>query len=296
MQPADQQLIPQALQLLKDSPLRNFRIEVAADSLVQLDDQQMKRDRVEFINAFGGFLREALPVAQASPETTPMLIEVMKFGVTAFKQSKPIEGALDAALEQLKQRQAQPQQPPPPDPEMIKLQSQTQLEQAKMQASAQAEQMRVQADAQAAQFKAQIDAQLHQAKLEADMQLAQMQAQLEDQKMQHEMAMKAQTAAQEDEFNRWKAELEAATRVTVARIGANPGGDPPLVDAITASAARMAEELGTGLTQVNAMQEQLAMAQGDSMDRMGNIMQALTAKKRIIRGPDGRAIGIEIIQ
>ena len=307
MQPADQQLIPQALQLLKDNPLRNFRIEVAADSLVQLDDQQMKRERVEFIQAFGGFLREALPVAQASPETTPMLIEVMKFGVTAFKQSKPIEGALDAALEQLKQKQAQPQQPPPPDPEMIKLQAQTQLEQAKMQASAQAEQMRmqasaqadqmrVQADAQAAQFKAQIDAQLHQAKLEADMQLAQMQAQIADQKMQHEMAMKAQTAAQEDEFNRWKAELEAATKVTVARIGANPGGDPPLVDAITASAARMAEELGTGLTQVNAMQAQLAMAQSDSMDRMGNIMQALTAKKRIIRGPDGRAIGIEIIQ
>ncbi|MSQ98125.1 MAG: hypothetical protein EXR85_02335 [Xanthomonadales bacterium] len=296
MQPADQQLIPQALQLMKDNPLRNFRIEVAADSLVQLDDQQMKRDRVEFIQAFGGFLREALPVAQASPEATPMLIEVMKFGVAAFKQAKPIEGALDAALEQLKQKQAQPQQPPPPDPEMIKIQAQQQLEQAKMQASAQADQMRMQADAQAAQLKAQIDAQLHQSKLQADMQLAQMQAQLEDQKMQHEMAMKAQTAAQEDEFNRWKAELEAATKVTVARIGANPGGDPPLVDAITASAARMAEELGTGLTQVTAMQEQLAQTQNDSMGRMGSIMQALTAKKRIIRGPDGRAVGIEIIQ
>jgi hypothetical protein len=40
--------------------------------------------------------------------------------------------------------------------------------------------------------------------------------------------MKAQQAAQEDEFNRWKAELEAATKVTVARIGANPGVRPAL--------------------------------------------------------------------
>ena len=82
----------------------------------------------------------------------------------------------------------------------------------------------------------------------------------------------------------------------VARIGANPGGDPPLVDAITASAARMAQELGTGLSQVSAMQEALAQTQSDSNDRMGNIMTALTAKKRIIRGPDGRAIGVEVVQ
>jgi hypothetical protein len=179
---------------------------------------------------------------------------------------------------------------------MIKIQAAQQLEQAKMQASAQGEQMRMQADSQAAQIKAQIDTQMHQAKIQADMQLAQMQAQIEEQKMQHEMAMKAQQAAQEDEFNRWKAELEAATKVTVARIGANPGGDPPLVDAITASAARMAQELGTGLSQVSAMQEALAQTQNDSMDRMGNIMSALTAKKRIIRGPDGRAIGVEVVQ
>jgi hypothetical protein len=297
MQPADQQLIPQALQLMKDSPLRNFRIEVAADSLVQLDEQQMKSDRMEFIQAFGSFIREALPVAQASPETTPMLIEVMKFGVAAFKQAKSIEGALDVALEQMKQSQAQPKQPPPPDPEMIKMQSQQQLEQAKMQAAMQSDQMRVQADAQAAQVRAQIDAQLHQSKVQAEMQLAQMKAQIEEQKMQHELSMKAQQAAQEDEFNRWKAELEAATKVTVARIGANPNGDPIAVDAITASAARMAQELGTGLTQVTAMQEQLAQTQNDSMDQMSNkIMQAVTAQKRIIRGPDGRAVGIEVIQ
>ena len=299
MSEADQALVPEALMLIQDNPLRNFRIEVDSDSLVQLDDQQAKKDRVEFLTAFGGLMREALPVGQQSPELIPMIVELMKFGIGAFKQAAPIEGALDQALQKMKQAQAQAAmnpKPAPQDPEMIKIQAAQQLEQAKMQASAQGEQMRMQADSQAAQLKAQIDTQMHQAKIQADMQLAQMQAQIDEQKMQHEMQMKAQQAAQEDEFNRWKAELEAATKVTVARIGANPGGDPPLVDAITASAARMAQELGTGLSQVSAMQEALAQTQNDSNDRMGNIMTALTAKKRIIRGPDGRAIGVEVVQ
>jgi hypothetical protein len=99
MSQVDQQMIPQALALLQDNPLRNFRIEVDADSLVQIDEQQTKKDRVEFLTAFGGFMREALPVGQQSPELVPMLVELIKFGIGGFKQAKPIEGVLDVALE-----------------------------------------------------------------------------------------------------------------------------------------------------------------------------------------------------
>jgi len=289
MQPADQQMIPQALELIKDRPLRNFRIEVAADSLVQLDEAQMKQDRVEFITAFGGFLREALPVAQASPEITPMLVEVMKFGVSAFKQSKPIEGALDAALDQLKQKQQQaamnPQQKP--DPEMMKLQAQQQ-----------SDQMRVQADVQAAQAKAQLDAQLAQAKMQADAAMKQMEleaeARLEAQKQQFEAQMAAEKLAREEEFQRWKTELEAATKVTVARISSNPGVDIPLVEAATASAERMTQELGAGVQSALEGVEMLHRGMADTAQKMETMMQVMSAPKRIIRGPDGKAIGVEI--
>jgi hypothetical protein len=289
MQPADQQMIPQALELIKDRPLRNFRIEVAADSLVQLDEAQMKQDRVEFITAFGGFLREALPVAQASPEITPMLVEVMKFGVSAFKQSKPIEGALDAALDQLKQKQQQaamnPQQKP--DPEMMKLQAQQQ-----------SDQMRVQADVQAAQAKAQLDAQLAQAKMQSDAALKQMEleaeARLEAQKQQFEAQMAAEKLAREEEFQRWKTELEAATKVTVARISSNPGVDIPLVEAATASAERMTQELGAGVQSALEGVEMLHRGMADTAQKMETMMQVMSAPKRIIRGPDGKAIGVEI--
>ena len=303
MTPEDQQMIPQAIQLMQDNPLRNFRIEVDADSLVQLDEQQNKKDRVEFLTAFGGLLREALPVGQSSPELIPMLVEVMKFGISGFKQAKPIEGTLDAALDQLKEKQKQAAanpQPAPPNPEMMKIQATQQLEQAKMQATAQADQMRVQADMQAAQMKAQLDSQIAQAKIQGEMQLAQMQAQIDDQKMQHEMEMKAQEVKSLDEFNRWKSELEAATKVTVARIGANPGVDIPLIEAATAASDRIASELGGNVQQamqsMDQMHQNMVNLHGSTMDKLSGVMQALTAPKRILRGPDGKAVGVEIVQ
>jgi len=56
MSPQDQQLIPQALALLRNKPLRSFRVDIAADSLVMLDENQNKQDRLAFLQAFGGFM------------------------------------------------------------------------------------------------------------------------------------------------------------------------------------------------------------------------------------------------
>jgi len=286
MSQPDQQMIPQAMQLMQNNPLRNFRIEVDADSLVQLDEQQNKRDRVEFLTAFGGFMKEALPVGQQSPELVPMLVELIKFGIGGFKQAKPIEGVLDVALEQMKQKQAVPQQQKP-DPEMIKLQAQQQ-----------ADQMRMQADTQAAQAKMQADMQITQAKAQADMQIEQMKmqhsAQLEQQKLQFESQLKnmEMQAAKE------KAELEAATKIMVARIGANPGLDIPLIEAQQAASEKVTAELGenvrAAIDNMAQMHENMANMHGETMNRIGGVMQALAAPKRILRGPDGKAIGVEV--
>ena len=290
MTPEDQQMIPQAIQLMQDNPLRNFRIEVDADSLVQLDEQQNKKDRVEFLTAFGGLLREALPVGQSSPELIPMLVEVMKFGISGFKQAKPIEGTLDAALDQLKEKQKQAAanpQPAPPNPEMMKIQAQQQ-----------SDQMRVQADTQSAQAKMQVDIQMTQAKAQADMQVEQMKmqhaAQLEQQKLQFDGQLKnmEMQAAKE------RTELEAATKIMVARIGANPGLDLPLIEAQQAASEKITAELGDNvkmaIDHMAQMHENMANMHGETMNRIGGVMQTLAAPKRILRGPDGKAIGVEV--
>jgi len=227
MQPADQQLIPQALQLIKDRPLRNFRIEVASDSLVQLDENQMKQERLEFLNTYSNFLRQALPVGQSSPEMIPMMIELLKYGVGAFKQARPIEGALDQALQQLTKSAGQPK----PSPEQQKAQVEAQMEQQKAQMQSQLEQAKMQSTMQ-----------IEQAKLQAEAQIEAQRQQMEAQRYQMEAQFKAQESALRDQFERWKAQLDAATRITIARISANPA-DPSMMAAEQAATNTVTQDL-----------------------------------------------------
>ena len=287
LEPQDQQLVPQALALLKDKPLRNFRIDVAADSLVQLDEQQMKRDRAEFISALGAFLREALPLGTQAPELVPMIGETMKFMVASFKGARQLEGAIDQGINQIVNRPPpQPQQ----NPEMLKMQAEQQLQQAKMQAEGQLEQAKMQANMQVEQAKLQLE----QAKAQREIEIEQMRAQMEAQKLEFER----QKAEMEEQYNRWKTELDAATKVTVARISANPGQDLQLLQAANAASERMTAELGDNVVaavqQVANLHEDMANKANATMDNIASMIQTLNAPKRIIRGPDGKAIGVEI--
>lgn len=256
MSPSDQQLIPQAMQLIKDRPLRNFRIEIASDSLVQIDEAQNKRDRLEFIQAYGGFLNQALPVAQASPQMVPMMMELLKYGIGAFKQARAIEGELDTALEQMKQQAQQPK----PNPE-------AEAEQAKMQAEQQ--------------------------KVQAEMQMEQAKLQQEGQLRAQEMQMQAQ-------IDKYKADLDAQTKINVARISANPGIDIPMLEVTKANTERMMQNVEgnvVGSAQaIQELQQQTMQMYADMMGKLEAALKTLTAPKRIVRGPDGRAAGVEVVQ
>jgi hypothetical protein len=110
--PEDQALLPQALALLQgDSVTRVFRIQVASDSLVVADEHAERNERVEFLGAVGTFLDRAVQAGQAAPEMVPLLAELLKFGVGAFKAGEAIEGTIDALL-------SQAMQPPPQMPQM----------------------------------------------------------------------------------------------------------------------------------------------------------------------------------
>jgi hypothetical protein len=198
MSDADKALIPQALQLIREKPLRNFRIDIAADSLVQIDEAQEKQDRLQFMQAFGGFLQQALPVGQASPELVPVMMDLLKYGVQAFKAARSLEGTIDAATEQLKQMAAQPRENPA-------------AQQAQMEA--QAEQAKAQADMQMESQKVQMQGQLEQAKLQMQMQIEQMKAQTQMQIEQQRQSIEAQ-------IEKYKADLDARTRLQIAQIEA----------------------------------------------------------------------------
>ena len=200
MTPADQQLIPQALELIRNKPLRSFRIDIASDSLVMLDENQNKQDRLQFLQAFGGFLAQALPVGQASPEMVPMMMELLRFGMQAFKAARPIEGQIDATLQQLAQA-AQQQQPD----------GEQQGKQAELQQKGQMEQGRMQ-----------MEAALQQAKLQQQMQMEQLKnqtkLQMEQQKQQFEAQLEAMKLQSQQEAAKYKADMDAQTRLIIAQM------------------------------------------------------------------------------
>jgi hypothetical protein len=291
----DPQMLQAALEMLSNSTIRDFHIAVEADSLAQIDEQAEKQGAQEAIQAIGLFLREAIPMISQAPETLPMASEMLLFLVRRFRAGRGLESAVERAMKALQDKadQAAQQQPGPP-PEMLQMQAEQQAEQMRMQAQAQSEQMKMQADAQLAQAQAQLEMQMHQAKVQAEMQLAQMKADFETVKQNNELQIKAREMAGKEEYERWKAELDAATKIMVARIGSNPGIDLPVVEA---AAAQITNELGGTIVQamdkITALHDNMANLHGESMQNIGAAMQRLTAPKKVIRGADGLVIGVE---
>jgi len=285
MSDQDKQYIPQAIELIRDKPLRNFRVDIAADSLVQLDEAQMKQDRMQFLQAFGGFMNQTLPVVQAVPALAPAIVELMKFGIQAFKESRSVEGVLTAAIDQLQENGA----PNPQDAMQQQAQAAAQAEQQKAEALMQAEQTKMQME----QAKMQADMRLEQAKMQQEMSL-------EQQRQQFQQQLEAQKMQQEAELAKFKANLDAATKVMVARISANPGLDIPMFEAQQQVNEKVVQDLGAG---VMAQMDRLALLYAQmANDQRGNMAQitaalaSLSAPKRIVRGVDGRAVGVEPVQ
>lgn len=225
----DQTIVPQAIELLKNSTLRDFRIEIISDSMIYMDEVQEKSDRMEMATAVGNYLKAAIPAGTEMPQMAPLLMDMLKFIVTGFRVGKTIEGSFDALADQMKQLAANPQ--PKQDPAMAKVQAEAQADQQRMQMEAQKSQAELQAKQAYDQFKANLDAQVAQAAQQAqaqqDAQAQQMEAQREQQKAQlqaqleqHKANLAAQTEANRIAFEKYKADLDAQTKIAVAEIAA----------------------------------------------------------------------------
>jgi len=205
LSPQDQMLVPQALALLRNEMAKNFRIEVTSDSMIYQDEQQEKQDRIEFLGAVSSFIQSALPTAQQAPELTPLLMEMLKFGVTAFKAGKGMEGLIDETADKFReQAKAMEGQQKPPSIEQQKMQMDMQLAQAKMQS----EQQQSQVDAQIEQQKLQMQMQIEQAKMQAIYEQSQLNAQFEQQKIQMQIELEKAKQEYQAQENQLKFQLE----------------------------------------------------------------------------------------
>jgi hypothetical protein len=287
----DKQLIPQAIALLRDQASKNFRIEVTSDSMIYQDEQQEKQDRVAFLAAVGQYLQMALPAAQASPELVPMLVEMLKFGVTAFKAGKQLEGIIDETADKLretaKMQAGQPQQPPI---ELQKLQMQSQMEQAKLQAQSQAKQAEMQAQLQMEQQKMQMQMEVEKAKQEYQAQENQLKFQLEEQRnmMDREMEVKVAQMKMMTERNTQVllAHINNGAKIEVARIGSDDSDGAMAYANEQDMAQAMQNPMETVANAINNNSNQMAMMLAEMMNKMSQ-------PKTVVRGADGKIVGVQ---
>ncbi len=126
----DPRVLEAAIALLKDNVLRNFRIDIETDSMVQIDEQQEKQAATEFVTGLGTLLEKSIPVVQAVPQFVGPIGETIAMVMRKFGAGKTVEASWDEALDQIREQAQQPKTPPPPDP---KLQAETVKAQAAMQ-------------------------------------------------------------------------------------------------------------------------------------------------------------------
>jgi hypothetical protein len=290
LSPQDQQLVPQALQLLKDEPAKNFRIEVTSDSMIYQDEQQEKADRIEFLGALSQFMNQALPVATQAPELTPLLMEMLKFGVTAFKAGKGMEGLIDETADQFRNKaKAMEGQPKPPPVEIQKLQMQMQAKQAEMQVQSQLEVQKLQAQTEAEKAKQEFQAQENQLKF-----------QLEDQRNQRELEMQAQLDKMKAEMENNKdillAYLDNSTKIETARISAGfTDGTEAYTEAVE-QAKIMQDTMGYHDMANHPLQPVIENMQ-NSNNQMAQVLAALIDKlsqpKQVVRDENGKIVGVQ---
>ncbi len=248
--PKDQEVIPQAMALLlgprlqdpnseAPNPLRSFRVEVAADSLVQLDESEEREARMSLLKVNSDFLKEFMVAAQAGPMggiLAPLVMEQWKFGMTAFHVGKSIEGAFDEATEKLQQLAAAPKPPPPPDPQLVRVQEDAKLQAARLQAEQQNTQQEQQFEVAKFQAETQQSQQESQAKAQIALREAELKAETERHSEELSHQRELQKMSDERAFQEWKVKIEAETKIEIALIQAGiktSDGSPRVVDWLT---------------------------------------------------------------
>ena len=238
----DQQYIMPAIQMLRDRVIRDFRIEVDTDSMVQMDETQEKADRVEFLGAVGGFMEKIIPLGQQLPAMAPIAGELFKYGITGFKVGKTIEGALDSAIDQLRKNASAA---PPPDPHAAKAQADAAANSQKLQQQAQYDDQRLQAETAAKEQQARIDAWLAAQQQEsqqrqtaaenaAEAQRAAQQAMLDAHLERERQAGEERMRGMERMLEMAIAQLNTRAKIEVAEIGAGATLDAAQVAAAAA--------------------------------------------------------------
>lgn len=305
--------IDAVMQLLRDERTRGFVIEIETDSTVLTDDMAEKSSRAEFLNAFSTASQAVVGLAQAGSAGAELGGALVKFALAPFRVGREMDAQIDKFAEEAAAMAGQAGQD---DGSAALAEAQGKLAEAEMQ-KAQAQMAKVEADTvlkqaegQRKMMEAQAKAQGDQGKLQLEMIKLQQAATAGDIKSQEAQArvdmMKAQTMKLLTEAGVMLSEQQLNEFNSLADIELRKNGQamdaakPAMGQGEPGEEAEGPEEAhqGAGVT-TNAVMEGLQML-GQMMAQQSAILaqvaSAVSAPKEIVRGPDGRALGVRVVQ
>lgn len=202
-----------------------------------------------------------------------------------------------------KNPQGKPVPPPPPDPkiavEQMRQQSDVQKFQAESQMTQALEAMKLEVEREKSRLTLEVQA----ANDARDSERAQLEAQMKAEIEQLKAANAQQIAVMNDATERWKAELQSQTQILLKQM--DLGADAASVEAKESEKAERDEKDANVMTALGTIQQGSdAAAQGvvkqinTVAQQMGQMLQemraAMDAPREIVRGPDGKAVGVRI--
>lgn len=193
----------QIMQILRDPTLRCYRIQIATDSMVAIDQAQQQAEAGQLIQSAGAFFDQMRGMIDQYPPLLEFAISLFQNVIKRYKGGKELDGIFTKALNQIgeiaKAKEEAAKQPPPPDPVMQEMQARMQIAQIESQTRLQQAQM----EAQDRAVKNQIEVQNQQIKMQTEQLNTQLKVQdqqfkefIEQQKLgiaQQEMQIKAQS-------------------------------------------------------------------------------------------------------
>lgn len=289
MQGQQPQLLPsweEIINVLRDDKQRTFKIDIETDSTVAASMEGDMQGLQEVLGGITQLVQGLGPAVQMGALPVEALKQIIMTVTRRAKMGNAVEDALDKI-----------QQPPPPQAEQD---NSAQIQQMRQQAEQQRHEQEMQHQQQVEAQKAQLE----QAKLEH-------QSVVESQKLQSQQqveSLKAQLEASRLEFDKWKAELDANTKIVVAELQAKTSLATSQLSADTTlktsamGAANETTEFGedgtskpsAGLSSlVEAMNENMEKLMGAHAESTKAVIEAANRPKKFIRGPDGRVTGAE---
>lgn len=266
----------EVLNAIQNEDERVYRIQIATDSMVALDQAQDKADGLELLSTCGQFFDQMKAMIEEYPPLSNFALELMQNMVRRFKGGKELDTLFSTALGSIKQlaeqkQQAAAQQPPDPLLEQVAAtreanQMKFQLDQAKLQIEQQ--------DSYQKAMQAQNESQVK-------MQTAQLDAQLALQKQQFDEYFKQQELA----IAQQEAQVKAnAVQVEMMKVEAMAGSDQQK-HSITQETARLdqllelqkleLEQMRIRLSESEKLMEERRLASEQELERIRLAMKAV---------------------